>query len=61
MRKFGRFFSGLPHRVRAFYGDLRCFLNMAQADKMLDPKTFDEPFTGNEAVNFLRSVIGLTQ
>lgn len=39
--------------------DLRKFLELAQADATLDPKTFEVPLTRDDAVDLVRSAYGL--
>ncbi|MGX9394140.1 hypothetical protein ACWX0K_23815 (plasmid) [Nitrobacteraceae bacterium UC4446_H13] len=40
-------------------GDLRKFIELAEADATLDPKAFDVPLTREEAVKLLRAAYGL--
>ena len=46
----------LPEPVRR---DLRDFVELAHADETLDPRTFDVPFTRDEAADLLRTVYRL--
>ena len=39
--------------------DLRAFVDLTHADQTLDPRTFDVPFTRDEAVDLLRTVYEL--
>ena len=47
----------LPESVRQ---DLGAFVDQAHADRTLDPRAFDVPFTRDEAADLLRTVYGLT-
>lgn len=40
--------------------DLRHFFDLAEADKTLDPKSFDVPLTRDEAISLLRTAYGVT-
>lgn len=46
----------LPHQIRE---DMRRFLDLAEADATLDPKTLNVPFTRDEAIALLRSAYKL--
>lgn len=47
----------VPDRIR---DDLKVFIDMVHADKTLDPRAFDVPFTRKEGVGLLRSAYGVT-
>ena len=46
----------LPESIRE---DLQAFIEQTKTDHTLDPRTFDVPFSRDEAVSLLRSVYGL--